>query len=241
MQLYLDAEPFDPHAINLPRDRQAANALAMRSPAPTIQDVVEFRNVRIGVPERCPLVLEDGNIDSFDDIEDGEDDAAARGSRRYDSDWYRLVCCHDPWADNPPLRGPVYRLGSLSGSWTGRFTVRLPFLVALLHSNCSQQTNFDVHLNGIRNPQAHHRRPAAVYSHPLFWELKEHHCLHPNTGVDPGTDDFGGEDFLNAWLPRQCEIIQLQVSSRSLPPLSPYETFYVNRSTHYGLVYSHYH
>lgn len=124
LQLYLDAEFFDPNSIKLPPDRPTANALGWHGP--TIEDVVEYRSLRIRGLERCPLVLEEGDNSSFDDEDDGADDDTRpplQGSRAYDDDWYRLVCCHDAWADNPPLRGPVYRLGSLAGSWKGRFIV----------------------------------------------------------------------------------------------------------------------
>jgi hypothetical protein len=51
--------------------------------------------------------------------------AETRGSRSHDADWYRLVGCHDPWVGSHQLRGPVHKLGSLSGSWSGRMLVRI--------------------------------------------------------------------------------------------------------------------
>lgn len=216
MQLYLDDEPFNPTTINLPPDRQTADTLSYRTPAPTVEDILEFRSIRIRAPERCPLHIDLGENDLFEveDVEEETNERWSQGSRRYDSDWYRLVSCHDPWADNPSLRGPVYRIGSLSGSWGGRFT----------------QTNFDTHMSILRNPQSYHERPAHLYSQPLFWDLREHHCLHPDTGVDLGVDDLGGDDFLNAWLPRQCEVKQLEDAVELYHPMTRrttrYETFY---------------
>ena len=52
-----------------------------------------------------------------------EEDSNIRGSKSCDDDWYRLVACHDPRDGDMPLRGVVYRLGSIAGSWAGRFQV----------------------------------------------------------------------------------------------------------------------
>lgn len=215
VQSYADVEPFDATAMKLPPNRQTADLVGWRGP--TIEDVVEYRKIRVGAPERCALNLEDGEDDNFDGDGGGADETngeeSRHGSRRYDNDWYRLVSCHDPWADNLPLRGAVFRIGSLAGSWGGRFL----------------QTNVDVHMDILRHRESYRKKSAAMYSRPLFWELEEHHCLEPNVPVDPGLDDFGGDDFLSAWFPRHCQVKHLEdaieVYDTRTQRTSRYETY----------------
>lgn len=79
-------------------------------------------------------------------------------------------------------------------------------------------------MNIVRNP--HRNTSVPLLSHPLFWELREHHCLDPKGRLPPGLDDFGGDDFLNAWLPQKCEVKHLEVSvDLPFPTASPYDCF----------------
>lgn len=210
-QWYLDAEPFDPSSSRLPPDRATANALGLRGP--TIEDIRELKNVKVHPPERCIPNTDYGPNDCFDDPPEDDQELPATssdGSRRYDSDWYRLVSCHDPWDTCPSLRGTVYRLGSLSGSWAGRFL----------------QIDHNVHMNILRNPKLYEDKPVQLYPQPLFFELREHHCLYPNEPVGPGKDDLDGEDFLNAWLPRDCEIKHLNDAIEVYDPTTRSSTCY---------------
>lgn len=134
-QIVESENPLDVNLLQFPADR--ATALALGLDGPTIADIVEFRSTKISAPALCPLVLDDCLADEFVNSEDGDDDEhAARsrntsstltGSERYDTDWYRLVSCLDPWRRPPALRGIVYRLGSIAGSWAGRFVVSISF------------------------------------------------------------------------------------------------------------------
>jgi hypothetical protein len=110
-------ETFPDAALSLPRDR--ATAMALGAVGPTLEDITRFHfQERIRVPSRSPVT-----------IDPEFDDEAIRGvllgSERYDEDWSRLVACHDPWLGSEPLRGKVFTLGSMAGSWAGRLMVRL--------------------------------------------------------------------------------------------------------------------
>jgi hypothetical protein len=128
VQIIEQANPPNLDALGLPADRAAANAMGIGGP--TRADIVEFRNLKIAAPERCPLELDQCFADDFvneegqvqDDLRKG---IPLTGSARYDTDWYRLVSCLDPWSPPSPLRGIVYQLGSIAGSWAGRFVVFL--------------------------------------------------------------------------------------------------------------------
>ncbi|KAJ7590229.1 hypothetical protein C8J56DRAFT_937145 [Mycena floridula] len=189
IQIYIDAEPFDPSSL----------------PGPRIQDIVEFRNIRIKAPERCRLVV-DEVYDDFPDGKSVDQSDVLQGSRRYDEDWHRLVSCYDPFEKVTPLRGIVYRIGSLVGSWAGRFL----------------QTSFDVHTSIILNPKSFHNKPAPqMYPYPLYWNLQEHHCLHPSSPLDPSTDDF-----LHAWIPRGSDIVHVEDAVEVLDPRTRQKTRY---------------
>jgi hypothetical protein len=118
------------------------------------------------------------------------------GSKNGDEDWYRLVACHDPRDGDMPLRGVVYRLGSIAGSWAGRF----------------QQPDLDLFMS-LANHRQQHLVTISVRQQPLYWELQEHRCLSPNvplaSGIDPENDLV--EDVLNAWIPRGTTFRQRQL------------------------------
>ena len=113
------SETFPNTALLLPPDR--ATAIASGAIGPTLEDITRFHfQERIHVPSCCPLT-----IDPEFDISDGENQVMLLGSERYDEDWSRLVACHDPWMGSMPLRGKVFTIGSMAGSWAGRLMVRL--------------------------------------------------------------------------------------------------------------------
>ena len=111
-----DISPLPAASRNLPPTREIANARGLTGK--TLEDVMEFQyKVRTRFLERCTLD-EDGNESDSSEIIDSE---------RHDEDWYRLVCCYDPWNDQAALRGKVWSPGTLSGSWNGRVMVRHRF------------------------------------------------------------------------------------------------------------------
>lgn len=66
------------------------------------------------------------NIDTrfLEDLEE-EESLSENGSKCYDEDWSRLVGCQDLRVGDTPLRGTVFKLGSMTGSWAGRFLVSI--------------------------------------------------------------------------------------------------------------------
>ncbi|KAJ8520732.1 hypothetical protein ONZ45_g2457 [Pleurotus djamor] len=103
-----------PDTSRMPSSREEADLVGVRA---TAGDVREAWGVRVGVP--CVERGEEDDADGEDEEEEEEEE-----SRKYDTDWSRLVSCYDPWnEEESPLRGPVYRPGTLSGTWSGRFIV----------------------------------------------------------------------------------------------------------------------
>ena len=112
VEAYQDTTPLPPPTLQLPADREVANALGYRGP--TLEDVREFNyGVRTSFIDRCSSTLE--TLDSDSD--------SRWGSEQHDEDWNRVVACHDPRIGNTSLRGMVYTLGTLSGCWSGRVLV----------------------------------------------------------------------------------------------------------------------
>lgn len=54
-----------------------------------------------------------------------------------------------------------------------------------------------------------------LLARPLYANFHEHHCLTPDLPLLPGDDKNGGDDILNAWLPRGFTIKHLEVSTIS--------------------------
>ncbi|KAF8963146.1 hypothetical protein BDZ97DRAFT_1051779 [Flammula alnicola] len=192
---------------DLPRNR--AEAIAQGHNGPTAADIFDFHlNNRIHIVDRCQPVLDTRFIEDLD-VDDESDTAAScevnTGSKRHDQDWYRLVACHDPWVGDMPLRGVVYGLGSMAGSWAGRLIeVDLELLTSLTTGHQANPSHSTI----------------SVRHRPLYWQLQEHHCLSPNEPVSLGVDDNFLDDFLNAWLPRGVTFTHLGDAVEVYDPLT---------------------
>lgn len=68
-------------------------------------------------------------------------------------------------------------------------------------------------MGAVQNPLGSQSVP--LHHKPLYWTLREHHCLLPEEPLPAGAGDLGDEDFLNAWLPRGTEIKYLEVCLRN--------------------------
>jgi hypothetical protein len=98
----------------VPRTRAERDASHVLQPS--LEDVDALAAVHMGYPARA----------NDDEAADGEDEPV-RGSAQHDADWFRLVSCMDPRADEmSPLRGPVFKLGQMGGCWAGRQLVSPP-------------------------------------------------------------------------------------------------------------------
>jgi len=211
IEAMMDTSSLHPSAAYLPLNREMANALGQTGP--TLEDVREFHyGTRTRFVDRCriPPGADDSDL------------ALQSGSARHDEDWSRLVSCHDPWMDEPPLRGKVYTLGTLSGCWTGRFC--LP--------------EVEPYWNLVVNPSLP-RSSVPIGYRPLNMCLQEHHCLKPDVRIPAGTDASGlGDDILNAWLPHGVVVTNLEDAIEVFDPTTGcrarYETFFPNRPAPYS-------
>ncbi|KAJ3516509.1 hypothetical protein NLJ89_g1083 [Agrocybe chaxingu] len=198
--LALQTEAFQdetsfPHAVRNELPLTRADAVAQGRTGPTVEDIEHFHyNVRIPTARGpLPSIIRPPNR-HFDGQPMGMGDGLAEGSERYDSDWYRLVACHDIRVGNEcTLRGVIYTPGSMTGSWEGRL-MRADYALyaSLLRSQTAPST-------------------ISIRHTPLYWELREHHCLAPNEPLEPGLDAEGGDDILNAWLPRGAVFTHLEL------------------------------
>lgn len=125
---FQDVSNLPATAQNLPHDR--ASAIARGVNGPTLDEIVDFHlKNRIPTMESFSPALETEYVEDFNESnKQTQDDSDAGGSKSCDEDWYRLVACHDPRDGDMPLRGVVYRLGSIAGSWAGRFQVSYSIL-----------------------------------------------------------------------------------------------------------------
>ena len=117
---FQDVSNLPATAQNLPHNR--ASAIAQGVNGPTLDEIVDFHlKNRIPTMESLSPALETEYVEDFNESKKRAEDVG--GSKSCDEDWYRLVACHDPRDGDMPLRGVVYRLGSIAGSWAGRFQV----------------------------------------------------------------------------------------------------------------------
>ncbi|KAL4062895.1 hypothetical protein J3A83DRAFT_1498675 [Scleroderma citrinum] len=141
-----------------------------------------------------------------------------RFSEQLDNEWFRIASCHDIWAIERPLRGVVYSLGTLVGDWSGRILVP--------------------------DPRAYYDdvRPTAVQmsQERLACRFEEHHCLRFSKPlIAPACPTcVGGEDILNAWLPRDLRVVRkangLQIFDPSTGTDTWYETYHPDRAEPYS-------
>ncbi|KAF8813497.1 hypothetical protein BYT27DRAFT_7335105 [Phlegmacium glaucopus] len=198
---------FPPHASSLPRNR--ADAIAQEFTGPTLEDIMDFHyENRIPTMNRCTTIIDTQFVEDLDE----EELLLEHGSKRYDEDWNRLVGCQDLRISDTPLRGTVFKVGSMTGSWAGRF------LVAFYLPMTSVLTG--VELNPLN---------VSIAPKPLYWELQEHHCLIPNEPLQAGLDENSCDDILNAWLPRGLLFTHLEDGLEVYDPTTGktarYETF----------------
>lgn len=114
-EAWQDSTPLPLRIASLPATREEAIARDLGSPALTQEDVREFQ-----FHTRTRFFQRDQGITS----------------ERLDKEWFRLVGCHTPSAVERPLKGIVYSLGTLAGTWTGRIFVGLPH-VSKLHTTAN--------------------------------------------------------------------------------------------------------
>ncbi|KAI0752946.1 hypothetical protein C8Q80DRAFT_1267409 [Daedaleopsis nitida] len=220
----LEHQPQDYPAPSLvPEDRAEADEIG--AGGPTLADYYEFGNLRAALPPergdwdwRTLLSQADGVK------EDSRSwDIKLRSlSARQENDWERWRGCYDPWNGNVIARGATFTLGSLNGLWGGRYLDPSidDYLLAM---------NSSVFVPELEQPQT------TVASNPLFFKLREHHCISPARPLPlwEALNDPFDEGIMNAYCPRDFphaySVIhrngRLNIRKRGRPEEFVYETY----------------
>ncbi|KAI6122237.1 hypothetical protein EDD16DRAFT_1477829 [Pisolithus croceorrhizus] len=144
-------------------------------------------------------------------------------SETLDVEWFRLVSCHDLWDVERPLRGIVYSLGTFAGNWSGRMI--LP--------------DTQTHINATLDHRIHPNSVQMVQER-VSCRFEEHHCLRFSEPLVAPLcpSGSGGEDILNAWLPRNTRIRRkangLQIFDPNTGKDTWYETYCPDRTQPYS-------
>ena len=79
-----------------------------------------------------------------------------------------------------------------------------------------QEPHLDAHMDAVLGRRGSNAVP--LFQKPLYWTLREHHCLSPDETLSIGVHESGVDDILNAWLPRGYSLEEDEVScwSRSM-------------------------
>ncbi|KAK2462955.1 hypothetical protein APHAL10511_005007 [Amanita phalloides] len=206
-----DGHPLPAALRSLPPNRDIANASGHRGP--TFQDIHDF-HYTVRIQEACSQ----RSLGASEEIFNLE--TSPEGSRQFDEDWSRLVACYDLCLGDVPLRGPVYQPGSLCGRWSGRF----------------MEPHVDAHMSAVLGRRPTHTVP--LFQKPLYWTLREHHCLDPDETLSAGIHRSGVYDVLNAWLPRgyTIELVEdaIVVLDSTTEQSARYETFIPGDTVHYS-------
>lgn len=109
-------------------------------------------------------------------------------SAKWDRDFARLVFCFDPY-NYPSLKPSMWTHGTLTGLWRGRLLVpEVTGYFNLIHSQEFPQTFAYDH--------------PRLFTSPLYMNLREHHCVNPETPAASGGEPEGFDDGIcNAWFP----------------------------------------
>lgn len=190
-----EAVPFDIPS-GLPLTRAHAHAAGMTDIGPTQEDLLEFNaHLNRRLPEIRPGW--------------GEDAIGEPLSSRWDSDWWRLRTCFDPWADIEAGLGRRYEPGTLTGLWQGRMIVRVSCCIHIARAillSVYVQVPSESHFNGLITtpmyPASFDEGYLAAMTTPIFMRIQEHHSLAPAQPVRVGGVGDGWDDGLvNGYFP----------------------------------------
>ncbi|KAI0778862.1 hypothetical protein BD413DRAFT_601525 [Trametes elegans] len=213
-----EAVPYDPPSI-LAVDRAHANpADGVR---PTQADFIEWASVR-GVQFYNP-----GTWAWLDELSPEQRRLETGVSWRrelqsisaaFDNDWNRLTGCYDP-RHELPLKGVVYRFGSMVGSFAGRMQIPDLFRYrdVVQSQNMPELSEFPL-----------------LAEQPVYVRFREHHCINPEIPVPTGVAAGGLiDDVQNAYLPESLRYRHIGNSLRVEIPgtrtVTRYEEFVEGR------------
>lgn len=187
--------PFDIPS-GLPLTRADACAAGITDIGPTQEDLLEF-NAHLN--HRLP------------EVHPGWPEGAAGEplSSSWDSDWWRIRTCFDPWADTDAGLGRLYVPGSFTGLWQGRMIVRVScyiYIVRAILQPVHVQIPSESHFNGLVTtpvyPPSFDEGYLAAMTMPIFMRIQEHHSFAPAQPVRVGGAGDGWDDGLvNGYFP----------------------------------------
>ena len=125
-EAWQDTIPLPSRIALLPATREEAFARDLGTPALTQEDVREFHYHTRTRFFQCGQGVT---------------------SERLDKDWFRLVACHTPSAVERPLKGIVYSLGTLVGTWSGRIFVGQPHVQLSYQRSSDSSRRFPIYFN----------------------------------------------------------------------------------------------
>ena len=164
---------------------------------------------------RCRVII---NTRFVEDLE--EDLFSENGSKLYDADWSQLVGCNLKVLrdGNSPLRGTVFKFGSMTGSWAGRFFSNYSFVFYQSYTShkAAQVAFYEPMTSVLTGSQQNPVNVSIVPKPPRHWELQEHHCLIPNEPLQAGLDENSCDDILYAWLSRGVVFTHFESASAIL-------------------------
>ncbi|KAH9933441.1 uncharacterized protein B0H18DRAFT_1115442 [Fomitopsis serialis] len=205
---------------SMPADRAHALALGRTGVGETRADLEEYN-------ASSPVkLLEKADWDWYHNMSDKErerEDAPrwTRGMRspsaQWECDFNRMVGCVDPYSLRP--MAVTYEYGTLTGLWKGLHLSPHPeqYFAAV------QSVNFPPDFSA-ENPH--------LFMHPVYLQLREHHCVSPARPAPCGGNPNDNDDGINhAWLPSAFDvreangIVRLRNLQRINEPAAVYETF----------------
>ncbi|KAI0759283.1 hypothetical protein BD413DRAFT_617880 [Trametes elegans] len=193
--LYVALQEQEPVDNNMQLYATRALADASNWVGPTHEDMREYARTRaVRFPLRGDWDWRSQLSDADGALADApvwrQDGAVASASAMLDNDWERWRGCYDPWATDV-RSGPKYAFGSLSGSWGGRLL---------------DPGNVSEYIHGIHSATFDEELEfptRQMPARPLFFTLREHHCVSPATPIPHPIlpNDPLDEGVMNGFLP----------------------------------------
>ncbi|KAF8215228.1 hypothetical protein K438DRAFT_1800921 [Mycena galopus ATCC 62051] len=170
---------------DLPLNREAATRAGIRDVRPTQEDIVEVNeHLNDRLPETCAAAW-------------GIRDPPRPLSETWDSDWWRLRKCFDPFSPPDRRLGPCYVPGTFTGLWQGRMLVSIP-----------SEQHFNALVSTGEYPAGFDEAHLGTTTFPLFMRIAEHHSHPPDVPMPCPASAVGWDDGLaNAFFPPGARLV----------------------------------
>ncbi|OBZ78982.1 hypothetical protein A0H81_01315 [Grifola frondosa] len=207
---------------DIPRNREHAIQMGYVDVKPTQADYVEFNS------RKAVQLRKRGDWDWLSRLSVEQRQKEMDGvwrkdltslSSRWDNDWNRWTGCIDPTIDLP-LKGVVFTFGSMAGSFAGRMLV----------PNIGQYGDI---ARAVVFPETFSDSNPRITFAPVYFQLREHHCINPEEPLATGGVGDGFDDGVNnGWCPRvefRERHGQLQIYNMESRHMVRYETYVEGR------------